>query len=67
MSLVGLTLAALLGADLQRHARALGGRGGRRTETWQEAKPFVDVVHPVGDAPDQTLVLLVKRWRSSTP
>ena len=27
------------------------------TETGQEAAPFVEVVHPVGDAPDQTLVL----------
>jgi RND family efflux transporter MFP subunit len=27
------------------------------TETGQEAAPFVETVHPVGDAPDQTLVL----------
>jgi RND family efflux transporter MFP subunit len=27
------------------------------TETTQAAAPFVEVVHPVGDAPDQTLVL----------
>ena len=57
--LVGLAiLAALLGGLIYNGMRdRSAAEAALATETGQEAAPFVDVVHPVGDAPDQTLVL----------
>jgi RND family efflux transporter MFP subunit len=59
MLLVGLAiLAALLGGLIYNGMRARSAaEAALATETGQEAAPFVEVVHPVGDAPDQTLVL----------
>jgi RND family efflux transporter MFP subunit len=57
--LIGLAIAAtlfggLIYNDMRERSAA---EAALETETTQAAAPFVEVVHPVGDAPDQTLVL----------
>ena len=57
--LIGLVIvAALLGALIYNGMRERSAaEAALATETTQAAAPFVEVVHPVGNAPDQTLVL----------
>ncbi|MGB7976132.1 MAG: efflux RND transporter periplasmic adaptor subunit [Roseiarcus sp.] len=59
MLFVGLAIvAALLGGLIYNGMRERSAaEAALATETTQDAAPFVDVVHPAGDAPDQTLVL----------
>lgn len=59
MLLVGLAIvAALLGGLIYNGMRErAAAEAALATETGQAAAPFVEVVHPVGNAPDQTLVL----------
>ena len=59
MLLIGLAIvAALLGSLIYNGMRERSAaEAALATETGQEAAPFVEVVHPVADAPDQTLVL----------
>ncbi|HEY1888423.1 MAG TPA: biotin/lipoyl-binding protein [Roseiarcus sp.] len=59
MLLIGPAMvAALLGGLIYNGMRARSAaEAALATETGQEAAPFVEVVHPVGNAPDQTLVL----------
>ena len=59
MLLVGLAIAAaLLGGLIYNGMRERGAaEAALDAETAEAAAPFVEVVHPVGGAPDQTLVL----------
>lgn len=59
MLLVGLAIAAtLLGGLIYNGVRERGvAEAALDAETAAAAAPFVEVVHPVGGAPDQTLVL----------
>jgi RND family efflux transporter MFP subunit len=59
MLLVGLAIgAAALGGLIYNGMRERAvAEASLETETKQAAVPFVEVVHPVGEAPDQTLVL----------
>lgn len=59
MLLVGLAIvAAMLGGLIYNGMRERTvAEAALETQTEQAAAPFVDVIHPVGDAPDQTLVL----------
>jgi RND family efflux transporter MFP subunit len=59
MLLVGLAIvAAMLGGLIYNGMRErTATEAALETQTEQAAAPFVDVIHPVGDAPDQTLVL----------
>ena len=57
--LIGLVIAATLLCGLIYNGMRdrSAAEAALETETTQAAAPFVEVVHPVGDAPDQTLVL----------
>ena len=59
MLLVGLAIVAVVVGGLIYNGvrERAAAEAALDTETAQAAAPFVDVVHPVGDAPDQTLVL----------
>jgi RND family efflux transporter MFP subunit len=59
MLLVGLAIvvAALGGLIYNGMRERAAAEASLETETKQAAAPFVEVVHPVGEAPDQTLVL----------
>jgi RND family efflux transporter MFP subunit len=59
MLLVGLAIvAAVLGALIYNGMRErTAAEAALETQTQQAAAPFVDVIRPVGDAPDQTLAL----------
>jgi RND family efflux transporter MFP subunit len=54
LAIVAAVLGALIYNGMRERAAA---EATLETETTQAAAPFVEVVHPVGDAPDQTLVL----------
>ena len=54
LAIVAALLCGLIYNDMRERA---GAEAALETETTQAAAPFVEVVHPVGDAPDQTLVL----------
>jgi RND family efflux transporter MFP subunit len=59
MLLVGLAIVALVVGGLIYNGvrERAAAEAELDTETAQAASPFVEIVHPVGDAPDQTLVL----------
>jgi RND family efflux transporter MFP subunit len=54
LAIVAAVLGALIYNGMRERAAA---EATLETETAQAAAPFVEVVHPVGDAPDQTMVL----------